>query len=331
MFVALPGFLGSGAGGPPPPPYGTLLSSHCSGYSSKDIGAENYTDASGGIFNGMFTTWQELANGTGGSFWQSLGNNTSDIYSACWYPFGFYLQYDNGQNFVDWNGCGSNGSFGPTGSYYNYLQADGNGGTYSTSGGNTYSPPNAGDVIYQSGVEGCCTVYYDGNNGYYINDTCVVCPPAGTYLSSGCNATTGTDASGSYYEGAWNYGEFYADGSCGSYFNFMSTNSAGCYLPSGWFNNYEPYSNSLHWIVSDSQSSTVAEGDAQWQYGWNSTSQEDGSGGNHPASFNQQVLFAGDLISSGNYYDSFLSELWLYYVYYDGVGDGYYVVQYPNP
>jgi len=331
MFVALPGFLGSAGGGPVYPPAGTLLSSHCSGYSAQDAGNEDYTDANGAIWNGIFTTWQELADGMGGSYWSSLGNNSSDTYSACWLPDGFCLETSQINYYTSWSGCGSSGDFGPTSYSYYYLYSDGAGGTYSSNNNGSYNPPAPGAVIYQSGVMDCCVVYYDGYGGYYVNDTCVVCPPAGTYLSSGCNATSGFDAAGSYYEGAWNYGEFYADGSCGSYFNFISTNSVGCYLPAGWFNDYTSYSNSLHWIVSDSQSSTVAEGDAQWQYGWNSTSQEDGSGGNHPANFNQQVLFAGDLISSGNYYDSFLSELWLYYVYYDGVGDGYYVVQYPNP
>lgn len=329
MFVALPGFIGSASGGPVYPPYGTLISSHCSGWSAQDAGNENYSDASANVWNGMYTTWQELANGSGGSFWQSLGNNSSDIYSSCWYPFGFYLQFENGENFLRWNGCGNSGSFGPTGSYYNYVQADGNGGTYSNSGGSTYLPPYDGDIIYQSGDGNCCTVYYDGSNSYHVNDTCVVCPPYGTFLGTGCQATTGTDAAGSYYEGAWNYGSFYADGSCGSYFDFGGTNTSGCYLPYGWKFDYTPYSNSLHWVVRGEYASLQAEGDFTYSYGSSSTAVSDGAGGTFPESYSWSASY-GDLIANGQYYDPALSINMDYYVYYDGEG-GYYVVQYPTP
>jgi len=118
----------------------------------------------------MFTTWQELANGTGGSFWQSLGDNTQDTFSACWYPFGFYLQYDSGNNYTNWTGCGSSGTFGPTSYYFNYIQADGNGGTYNNSGGSDIYP--AGYIIYQSGDSNCCKIYYDGSGGYYEYNLC---------------------------------------------------------------------------------------------------------------------------------------------------------------
>lgn len=341
MFVALPGFLGSAGGGPVYPPAGTLLSSHCSGVSAQDAGNEPYTDAQGTIWNGMFTTWQELADGSGGSYWQSLGNNSSDIYSSCWYPYGFCLSLSGGDYYLEWTACGSNGSFGPTGYSYSNDFADGSGGIYTVSGSGIYDPPSAGQLIYQSGAENCCQVYYDGDNGYYVNDTCPVYPPAGTLLSSVCSGTTSQssgaedyiDASGAAFNGTFTLWEEIADGSGGSSWNSVGNNASddysSCWLPYGYKFDYAPYSNSLHWQVSDSGATVQAEGDYGYASGWSSTAVSDGSGGTFPDSYSWSATM-GDLIASGFYYDTPLSELWVYYVYYDGSG-GYYTVQYMNP
>ena len=171
MFVALPGFLGL-AGGTVYPPYGTLITSQCSGYSAYDSGSEVYTDAEGNPWTGMFTLWQELADGAGGSFWQNSGNNAYDDYSSCWYPEGYCITNYSGDNYLYWVACGSNGEFGPYGYYYTIYYSDGAGGYYDASGGGYYSPPDAGDIIYQSGESNCCTVYYDGGGGYYVDDQC---------------------------------------------------------------------------------------------------------------------------------------------------------------
>jgi hypothetical protein len=250
MFVALPGFLGSAGGGFPPP--GTLLSSHCSGYSAQDAGNEDYTDANGTIWNGMFTTWQQLADGMGGSYWQSLGSNSSDEFSSCWYPNGFCISNDSGVNYVNWEGCGSSGSFGPTSYYYNIVFADGAGGTYNDSGGGQYDPPSSGAVIYQSGAENCCTVYYDGNNGYYITDTCSSFPPYGTLLSSHCSGYTAqdagnqdyTDADGRIWNGMFTLWQELADGNGGSFWSSAGNNTSdaysSCWLPAGYASTFAP-------------------------------------------------------------------------------------------
>ena len=171
MFVALPGFLGL-AGGTVYPPYGTLITSQCSGYSAYDSGSEEYTDAQGNTWNGMFTLWQELADGAGGSFWQNSGTGGVDEFSTCWLPEGYCIYNNIGDNYLNWYGCGSYGQFGPYGYYHNLEFADGAGGTYAENEGGYYSPPDAGDIIYQSGESNCCTVYYDGAGGYYIDDQC---------------------------------------------------------------------------------------------------------------------------------------------------------------
>lgn len=343
MFVALPGFLGS-AGGGGYPPAGTLLSSHCSGYSAQDAGNEDYTDAQGTIWNGMFTTWQELADGVGGSYWQSLGNNSSDEFSSCWYPNGYCLSTNGGDNYLNWDGCGSSGSFGPTGYSYNNDFADGSGGMYTQSGGGQYDPPSSGAVIYQSGAENCCQVIYDGNNGYYITDTCGGgYPAAGTVLSSVCSGmgsqSSGsedyTDASGSIFVGTFTLWEEIADGTGGSSWNSVGNNASdaysSCWLPLGFKFDYSPYSNSLHWVVNSYEMSyaVMAEGDFTYANGWSSTAVSDGSGGTFPDSYSWSAT-AGDLISSGTYLDPLLSINIDYNVYYDGEG-GYYVVQYPTP
>lgn len=171
MFVGLPGFVQINGGGSFPPA-GTVLSSHCSGPSAQDSGPQDYADAFGTIWNGMFTLWQQIADGSGGSYWQSLGNNNSDAFSSCWLPYGFALYQDSGYLYLTWEGCGSGGEFGPNGSYYNYQYADGSGGSYWDSGQTIYDPPSAGTIIYESGTDYCCKVYYDGNNGYYVSDSC---------------------------------------------------------------------------------------------------------------------------------------------------------------
>lgn len=328
MFVALPGLIGSGSAPTPPPPYGTLLSSHCGGYSSQEAGNEDYYDAQGTPWNGMFTLWEQLADGSGGFFWSSPGNNASDAYSACWYPYGYCLSADSGDNYVSWEGCGSSGSFGPWSYYYNYTYSDGYGGTYTSSGGGAHQPPYSGDLIYQSGEGDCCKVYYDGSGGYYINDSCGGgCPEYGTWLSDGCNSTNGYDASGSYYEGYWAYGSFYADGTCGSYFVQSGSNVNGCYYPAGWKFDYSSSSSSLHWTVSDATSTTMAEGDVTYATGWSSSSIADGSGGTYSDGGGWSLNY-GDLIASGTYYDGYYGQDFYYEVYYDGMG-GYWVSQYP--
>jgi hypothetical protein len=327
MFVALPGFIGSVAGGPPPP--GTLLSSHCSGYSAQNAGPETYTDALGVEWTErMFSLWEELADGYGGSYWSGPANNSSDVYSSCWYADGYCISNDSGDSYMNWEGCGSSGNFGPV-SWYSYKTfADGFGGTYTDNTSGFYDPPSAGTIIYQSGEDNCCTVYYDGVGGYYINDTCGGgCPAEGTFLYDGCASTSGTDAAGDYYSGAWAYGSFYADGTCGEYFVLSDNNVNGCYFPAGWKFDYNSGSSSLYYEVTDSESNVQTSGDFTYSSWWSTTDQADGSGGTSPASGGYSASY-GDTIASGTYYDNGLAYEVQYYVYYDGAG-GYYINRSP--
>jgi hypothetical protein len=328
MIIAFTGVSFKGSA-PSYPPNGTLLSSHCSGYSAQNAGPETYTDANGVEWTEqMFTTWQELADGYGGSYWSSLGNNSSDTFSSCWYPYGYCLSSDSGENAVSWDACGSSGSFAYA-SYANATYADGYGGSYGSGGGMNYGYPN-GTIIYQSGVDDCCKVKFDGGSSYYTDDQCgSACPSAGYWISDGCASSSGTDASGTYFDGAWIYGSYYTDGSCGAYFTPSGENANGCYYPNGWKFDYTPYSNSLHWQVSDSGAMVQAEGDFTYSSGWSSSAVSDGAGGTFSDGYSWSATF-GDLIANGQYFDALLGQYWDYYIYYDG-GSGYYAVQYPTP
>ena len=327
MFVGLPAFVAFSQG-TPPPPYGTLLSSHCGGYSAQDAGVETYYDEVGTPFEGMFTLWEQLADGAGGYFWSSPGNNASDELTNCYYPYGFCVDANTSDNFVAWDSCGSSGNFGPWSYSYDYTYSDGFGGTYNSSGGGAYTPPYSGDIIYQSGVDNCCTVYYDGAGGYYVSDSCGGgCPEYGTYLSDGCNSTDGYDASGAFFSGTWTFGSFYADGECGQYFVEAGTDMNGCYHPDGWKFDYTSYNDSVHWTVTDSEANTQAEGDFTYSSGWSSSNIADGAGGTYPGGSSWSANY-GDLIASGTYYDNGLAYDVYYEVFADGMG-GYWVGQNP--
>lgn len=325
MFVALPGMIVAKVGGFPP--YGTLLSSNCSGYTAHDSGPETYTDALGNVWaDGMYNLWEELADGDGGSFWLNSGANSGDIYSSCWLPYGYCISLSSEDVYTYWVGCGSDGYFGPVGTSFNNVFADGSGGTYSDSGLNYSTPPYSGDLIYDNG-SGCCYVYYDGSGGYYVSDTCGSCPEAGTLLYNGCASTDGNDASGAYFTGSWTYGEYLADGMCGEYFNAIGDDQDGCYHPYGWKFDYSTYSNSLHWEVFDSNSSLVAYNDVEYENGWSSSAIADGSGGTF-SDGSSWSFSDGELIASGTYFDSGYGQDYGFEIYYVSPG-GYYANQWP--
>lgn len=465
MIIAFPGVSFQGSA-PSYPPAGTHLSSRCSGFSGPNSGDETYYDASGNTFNGMFTLWQEFADGSGGSYMQSQGAGSSDQFTSCWYPAYYYTNSSSGENYVYWNACGNDGNFGPTGNYYSWTYSNGDGNYTSDSGSSDYDPPYGGDLIYQNG---CCEVRYDGGSGYYTNDTCgyppygtvlnsfcgghwdtphyidasgnqwdgaftlyheiadgnggyfqdsgsensdpcfypdgyVVsagegesrvdwngcgnsgsfgyatywfaeiangngttrwngggsdygyyagylisdygccyirydgsggyyednqcesgCPGAGQYVGTGCISTDGVDASGAYFEGAWQYGDYYTDGNCGTYASPTGGNTNGCYYPSGWKFDYSSGSNNFDWYVQDSQQNNVASGNFTYYTWWASADVADGNGGTSGASGSWNA-YSGQQIDFGFYTEPSDGNLWWYQVSSDG-GSGYYVSQ----
>lgn len=315
MIVGLPGLVGSHGF----PAAGTWLSSVCSGPSAHDSGNSTYYDSHGTNFNGMFTLWQQFADGFGGSYWTSYGNNSNDGHTACWYPLYFYINSGGSDQGFDWYGCGTSGHF-VYGSYQFYSYWNGDGTTTDYDGINYYY--SAGYLIYDSG---CCQVYYDGSSGYYVSDNCGGgggCPPAGNNLGPGCQSTSGYDASGWYWEGSWFYGTFYADGSCGQYFVYDSDNYNGCWYPNGYWFSYTSDSSVLNWEVNDSCPNLVANGSFTFGTSYSGT-KANGTGGSDFESGSWSAA-TDDLIASGTYYDSCADINYNYEVRYNGSG-GYYV------
>ena len=319
MFVNLPGVIGRTSSGGFPPA-GTWLASVCSGPDAHDQGNADYTDANGSVFNGMFSLWEQLADGAGGSNWTKIGDNQTDGQTpttSCWFPQYFYFSNGTDQVGFYWEACGSSGNF-----YYgqNYFYSYSNGdGTTSSGGGYGSYGYSEGYTIYDSV---CCQVYYDGNSGYYYSDNCGggVCPSYGTSLGSGCVSTSGTDAAGNYWSGAWVYADFFADGNCGQYTGNEVTNLNNCYYPSGFWTEYSSSQSTNDWYLYDSCSNYVASG--TYVYANSSSGQQaDGSGGTYSAGGSWNASY-GDYFIGGSYSDCD-GNYYNYEVRSDGM-NGYY-------
>ena len=332
MFIVLPGIVGHSSGGGGYPPYGTWLSSVCSGPNAHDQGATDYFDVNGTMFTGMFTLWEQFADGNGGSYWTNYGNNAQDTnnppYLACWLPQYFY--FDNSSNEVGfyWEACGSSGTFNyGQSSSYGYYNGD---GSSTTGGGFSSYGYSSGWVIYDSS---CCQVYYDGYSGYYYSDNCGGggggggCPELGTYAYSGCVSTSGNDAKGQYWSGAWAYADFYNDGYCGYYQTNEQGNANGCYYPNGyWTTYYIDAANSFDWYVYDSVSNYVASGSFTYEiYAHGDRQNGNGSGGTEMDYWSANE---GQQIASGSFTDSGDLYSYNYIVTYNG-SQGYNVNIYP--
>ena len=132
-------------------------------------------------------------------------------------PAGSYVDSSSGNLTLDWEGCGTSGTF-TYGNWTSITYTDGSCGTYVDY---NEEKVQAGTIIY----DGCCQVIFDGVNSYNVYDNCGDPPPcesAGT-ATGGTQATNGSNFnwfecgnSGTfYYDG--NYEEEYHDGNCGTY------------------------------------------------------------------------------------------------------------------
>lgn len=137
--------------------------------------------------------------------------------------------------------------------------------------------------------------------------------PAGTLISTFCESTSGNDAGGTYYTGAWNYSGVYADGVGGTYTGIIGENTNGCYYPSGFYNSYSESLSSISWTNSRSGES----GDYTW-YGSYSWTVSDGSGGSSSGGTGIQFGYYGTIINS--YFDP--SDGYNYIVAFDPNGGG---------
>ena len=69
---------------------------------------------------------------------------------------------------------------------------------------------------------------------------------AGTFISSACTTTSGTDAQGTLWNGSWTLTSYYADGMGGSY-SSNADNTSPCYYPSGYVSRDSSITSSLNW------------------------------------------------------------------------------------
>lgn len=115
-----------------------------------------------------------------------------------------------------WTGCGEVGTFDYAGDIEEEY-FDGSCGYFWIFNG-TWEAEN-GHLIYQNGVNNCCTVVYTSyNNSYQVNNNC--CAASGTLIRS---ESSNNDLSwyGCGNSGTWVYStnivNYYADGNCGEY------------------------------------------------------------------------------------------------------------------
>jgi len=220
MFI---GTIGIVAGKSGFPAYGTFLSTYCA--------ATSGLDASGTMRYGSWASHSLYADGIGGSYDVFNGDNTG----GCYYPAGYYTYYlvDYPGEFYWENVMGSNQS----GIYqwfirWNYIYADGNGGSITFSSGSSFH--FAGDIISQwqdPSTLNTWTVIFDGYSGYYITSS----PPvAGIFLYSVCAYAHLTDAVGTGWDTYADYSYVYTDGYGGTYYTLIGRNTNGCWLPAGF-------------------------------------------------------------------------------------------------
>jgi hypothetical protein len=283
MFFGTIGFV-AGRGGFPAA--GTLLSTFCDS-------ASGY-DANNTYYSGSWTAVGNYADGLGGSYSATIGNNTL----GCYYPSGWLLSYNYGDLTLQWS-HGTDSGYFTYGSYNNGTAADGVGGSYSFNNSSVSATDN--QIVHSDES-------YDYVNNWYVNEVLYFdletvslvsasWPFAGTILSSDCTTNSYTDAGG----GTWLVGvrqEQIADGVGGySYTNTPNTGDCG-YWPSGY---YLSYLNTLEVLYYyDYDSNYLSFGYA------NSTTydQADGYGGS----------------TSGGSLDYLYSAGHIFYSYYDEVG-----------
>lgn len=204
-------------------PAGTLLSTYCETVEAND--------ASGQLRIGAWAYTGVYADGMGGTYVSTIGENQS----GCWYPAGYKTAYSETPSQIFW----TNSFSGATGYYtwqiaYNWTEADGMGG--STSGGTGSVLGSYGSIIdlyYDEATEMNYIVAFNGNTtdpNYFEYSS----RPAGYLLSSQCVGGSGNDAVGTYWSGNWNYEATRSDGYGGSYSAIEGSDINGCFYPAGY-------------------------------------------------------------------------------------------------
>jgi hypothetical protein len=270
------------------PPYGTFISSQCV--------SDSYTGP-GGTSTGDWGYEVTRANGSGGTYSTIEGSNTG----GCYHPSGLTYSYSSSNIYFQ-------GPYGDvlvgTSSYGDY--ADGNGGTYSSSG-TSYNVGCGGTYASQSSTDGATgwpmTTEWRidcGSNTYYT----VSILASGYVMSQGCTSVLSTDALGAQWTVPVLQQQI-TDGAGGYYYsNFTNYNSYPnyCgYTPSGYAESYnltgsDPY-------IYYSQGNFGTYGYFYYAYNWQ-TVYADGMGSTYT------------VYGTTNYHDAG----YIFYTYYDDAG-----------
>lgn len=246
------------------PNAGRLLSTFCQS-------ADGY-DAASIYWSGSWTSVGTYADGSGGSYNSTIGDNIN----GCWHPAGYTYYTNNYDLQHNWNHGTHYGIF-TYGYHYESTYSNGAGGVLGGSS-DSISATN-GQIVHSYG-------FTDGATGYpmtsylyfstadnqlhennYIN--------AGTNVGENCYSEHINDASGSSYYVSYKL-VAYADGAGGSYYGPHEYNTTMCgYLPNGFWESYTSNYETL--IYYDENSSTQTFQYGNFYYGYRS----DGFGGNY--------------------------------------------------
>lgn len=270
--------------------------------------------------NGYYTNYVAKSNGTGWYY-------TDSEIGGSYFDYGVVVRtYTDVPNYSTWSNNSSYSFFNGTSQRVDRIW-DGNGGfAYSSeyTAGSYYAyGTEIGQGYYDSNGSGPYTLYWSDNGGIYDSyQGGSNCDSYGTYYGSVCTEGGTYDATGNYFTGTWDSQNAYADGSCGTYYEYVGSNTNGCYYPYGFYTSYTDNPSYSNWYVYDSSSNLVAYNSFTYaSYG--ESNMADGSGGNIYNSWNWSMN-NGDQIATGEYYDSNDGMTYYYTVYYDGNG-GFYV------
>lgn len=284
MIIGFTGFAFKPSSGFPA--YGTFLSGACT-Y------ADGY-DYYNTYWNGEWNYSVTRADGTGGSYTNVEGNNTS----GCWVPYGYVYSASNYDLQHGWSHGNDSGTF-----IYGYnsvsTYSDGFGGSIGTGGDNITATDNQvvhayGFIDGTTGYPMTSTLYFEADDNLLYESNFV---DAGTEVGASCDASWIDDAQSQAFYVPHRV-VIYADGSGGSYVSY-SYNTPECgYYPSGFWTSYS--NNNIGLSYSDEYSNMLNFDYGNYFNGYVA----DGSGNNN--------FSDGTNIWYGSGY--------VFYSYYDGVG-----------
>lgn len=270
--------------------------------------------------NGYYSSYVAKSNGGGGYF-------TDSVIGGSYFSYGTFVRVQSDTPY--YSSWSNNNSYSFANGTYSRVNRiwDGSGGFQNSSpfdAGEYYSYGTLiGTGYYDQYASGPYDLYWGYNGNIYDQyQGGSSCDSYGTPYGVECTYSDGYDAAGSYWTGYWTAQDRYADGSCGIIYNYIGTNSYGCYYPYGYYTTYNDNPSYSNWYVYDSSSNLVAYNSFTYaSYG--ESNMADGSGGNIYNSWNWSMN-NGDQIATGEYYDSNYGMTYYYTVYYDGNG-GFYV------